>query len=451
MDLEGGFNTYRYCKDHNVPLSHNLYTNLLSLTAGLGDPGCGSLMRRAAPPKDYQKAMEIYSTIKELEIVPAEAAFSALIRCCCTEGYRDQALLLYEDMKKVGLEAKLRGITPLITAFGAVGDTDTCFYLFDEMKARWNIEPTEKEYYGLLQACSIKQDARFMSIVDEMMEDLMVLHNQETLDLLTQHLCKTDYGFQHISSSVNTEGVLLNLDADCNIHAQLQSIDLNVDTRAGLLDQLQSFAIDRDPAQKHKLNNKVKDYVSVATPVAPPTEPSPSEQPTAEATAVSTSETPTVPVPSEPRKTLHLPKANEEKWSAFTSWLAHKHATQPFDIIVDGANVGYYKQNFPGAPPHIDYHQLHALLESLIHEHHRQPLLIIHSRHLGEHMISATHKDAQVIREMIASWRARNLIYATPKGFNDDWFWLYATVKYQVPVVTNDEMRDHHFKLLAPR
>ena len=30
----------------------------------------------------------------------------------------------------------------------------------------------------------------------------------------------------------------------------------------------------------------------------------------------------------------------------------------PYDVIVDGANVGYYKQNFAGAPKHIDYRQV---------------------------------------------------------------------------------------------
>ena len=40
-------------------------------------------------------------------------------------------------------------------------------------------------------------------------------------------------------------------------------------------------------------------------------------------------------------------------------------------------------------------------------------------------------------------------------GNNDDWYWLYAAVYQgeasQVSVVTNDQMRDHHFNMLAPR
>ena len=38
-------------------------------------------------------------------------------------------------------------------------------------------------------------------------------------------------------------------------------------------------------------------------------------------------------------------------------------------------------------------------------------------------------------------------------GNNDDWYWLYAAVCSgdNILVVTNDQMRDHHFCMLAPR
>ena len=37
-----------------------------------------------------------------------------------------------------------------------------------------------------------------------------------------------------------------------------------------------------------------------------------------------------------------------------------------YDVIVDGANVGYYKQNFSGAPTHIDYRQVDWMVRQLI-------------------------------------------------------------------------------------
>ena len=36
-----------------------------------------------------------------------------------------------------------------------------------------------------------------------------------------------------------------------------------------------------------------------------------------------------------------------KQWEAFTSWLGRR-GKGAFDVIIDGANVGYYKNNFPG-------------------------------------------------------------------------------------------------------
>lgn len=49
--------------------------------------------------------------------------------------------------------------------------------------------------------------------------------------------------------------------------------------------------------------------------------------------------------------------------------------------------------------------------------------------------------------------RANKELYATPVGSNDDWYWLFACVKAGAEglLVSNDEMRDHIFQLLAPK
>jgi hypothetical protein len=142
-----------------------------------------------------------------------------------------------------------------------------------------------------------------------------------------------------------------------------------------------------------------------------------------------------------------------DRWNHFVNWLEHKlyncdcHAerSKPFDIIIDGGNVGYYKQNYAGAPDHVDYHQIQTTLVALQTLGYT-PLLILHSRHLSPRLVPA--HDAKVV-DYIHSWKAMDCVYATPKGFNDDWFWCFAAVKYRLQVVTNDEMRDHHFQLLA--
>jgi len=42
--------------------------------------------------------------------------------------------------------------------------------------------------------------------------------------------------------------------------------------------------------------------------------------------------------------------------------------------------VGYYKQNFAGAPKHVSFEQMDAVLRHFQREGHR-PLIILHNRH----------------------------------------------------------------------
>lgn len=44
-------------------------------------------------------------------------------------------------------------------------------------------------------------------------------------------------------------------------------------------------------------------------------------------------------------------------------------------------------------------------------------------------------------------------LWCTPKGSNDDWYWLYGAVSKgeRGILVSNDKLRDHIFALLRPR
>lgn len=46
-----------------------------------------------------------------------------------------------------------------------------------------------------------------------------------------------------------------------------------------------------------------------------------------------------------------------KNWKGFQEWL-QRRGRDAYDVIIDGANVGYYKQNFMGAPKHVDYTQI---------------------------------------------------------------------------------------------
>jgi hypothetical protein len=75
-----------------------------------------------------------------------------------------------------------------------------------------------------------------------------------------------------------------------------------------------------------------------------------------------------------------------------------------FDVIVDGANVGYYKQNFAGAPSHIDYRQVDWMIRQLIIRGFK-PLLILHCRHLAPGVVPEDR------RAIVDRWISEGNIY----------------------------------------
>lgn len=85
-----------------------------------------------------------------------------------------------------------------------------------------------------------------------------------------------------------------------------------------------------------------------------------------------------------------------------------------------------------------------------------EPLLILHERHL-DLIDSSSHQglSASVVpdkyKAIVNSWIESSRLFATPRSSNDDWFWLFGAAYLDCQVITNDEMRDHHFKVLSER
>jgi len=76
------------------------------------------------------------------------------------------------------------------------------------------------------------------------------------------------------------------------------------------------------------------------------------------------------------------------------------------------------------------------------------PTVFLHERHLSGPSLDS-HGGRN--REVLNRWRNQGIVVVpTPSNINDDLCWMYAAVKHRCMVVTNDQMRDHHFGLLAP-
>jgi proteinaceous RNase P len=77
-----------------------------------------------------------------------------------------------------------------------------------------------------------------------------------------------------------------------------------------------------------------------------------------------------------------------------------------------------------------------------------RPLVILHVNRTKPHPSQRAAAAA-----VLGRLQAAGCFYATPAGSNDDWYWMYAAVAAgpRGLLVSNDEMRDHMFQLLAPR
>merc|ERR1711862_569049 len=143
----------------------------------------------------------------------------------------------------------------------------------------------------------------------------------------------------------------------------------------------------------------------------------------------------------------------KKQWNDFKTFLKNNN---DYNIVIDGANVGYYKKGIPSnnsilkKPMHVDYNQIHTMVQYFSSSSQKQKVLIImHTRHFD-----TNNNIPSYAIPIIKSWINNNQLYKVPKGLNDDCFWLYASFLKQnknIKLVTNDKMRDHYFQMCNER
>ncbi|CAO2038027.1 unnamed protein product [Urochloa humidicola] len=133
---------------------------------------------------------------------------------------------------------------------------------------------------------------------------------------------------------------------------------------------------------------------------------------------------------------LAITRERNSNFEKFQKWL-ERHG--PFEAVVDAANVGLFSHK------HLSLSKVNAVADAIRQRFasRKWPLIVLHNRHLTGERIKkpSNHK-------LVEKWRQENSIYATPNGSNDDWYWLYATIRCKCLIITNDEMRDHTFQIL---
>jgi len=137
-------------------------------------------------------------------------------------------------------------------------------------------------------------------------------------------------------------------------------------------------------------------------------------------------------------------------FQTFTKWLK---VNGPFDVVVDGANVGYYQWRPRDGDDILNYDQINQIWDYWRREGKRV-LVVLHERHVETDKMSRLPKyNFQGVVEKLKATRS---LYLTPKGSNDDWYCLYAGLtgtrsNPRMFMITNDQMRDHHFATLSTR
>ena len=143
----------------------------------------------------------------------------------------------------------------------------------------------------------------------------------------------------------------------------------------------------------------------------------------------------------------------EADFASFTRWVESEIASGgPFEYVLDGANIGFYGQGRDakgkaGGEKEIYFchDQVDALYRAVAAQSPRV-LIVLHVNHINDSKLSPSAAAA------VARWREAGVLLTSPAGHNDDWYWLYTAMSSgaDCKVVSNDEMRDHHFGMLAP-
>lgn len=180
----------------------------------------------------------------------------------------------------------------------------------------------------------------------------------------------------------------------------------------------------------------------------------------------------------------------------FKKWLEEQ---PPFDIVIDGANVGFNNQNREGGL--FQYSQIDAVIDKL-RETGSRVLLVLHPKWLREDADRTVTKrkkrkldqinlegnmgssdDSAEDQEgepeiqypfdpitcaeraapagtplaYIRKWKEAECLVRVPAKDCDDWYWLFAALSSarrgarHVQVVSNDHMRDHHWRMVGHR
>ncbi|KAJ3681481.1 hypothetical protein LUZ60_015970 [Juncus effusus] len=348
-----------------------------------------------------KRGFEIYKRMREDEhIVADEAAYTALARLAAAKRDPHLAFDLVKRMAQGGIPPKLRSYGPALHGFCDMGLVDLAHEVESHMDSH-GIVPEESELAALLQLNSTKGQADQVYRLLHKIRPLIRQVSEPTADIIQSWFRSAS------SSSVGSASW------------DPQLIKKEVTRRGGGWHGVGWLGAGEWRVQRSEMDGLGACIKCGERLVCIDIDPQETEG---------------------FRKSLvSLPGFRNAKnaFLQFTKWL---EKNGPFDAVIDAANVGLCNQR------DFSFHQVRNVISEIreASPSKKMPLIILHAKRLNDE-IARIPKNKRIIE----SWSRAGVLYATPPGSNDDWYWLYAAVSCKSLLVTNDEMRDHLFQLLG--
>jgi pentatricopeptide repeat protein len=458
-DLAAAMEAYKDARSKNIRLEAQSFYNLLNLCDGLersvhiGTPKTSTSSSQNADTNTkvaqsvdnatrQQYAFQLKDHMKELNYPLNETAYSAIVKLLAKNKEFDSAETLLSEAEQVQqCKPKLRLYSSLLIAYCEASQMLDALDIWQRLTKR-SLQITEREYTALMKCATVTGDSLVLQrVLTDLAEDILVPSKGTVASVLEwfelAHSFYNEALTKKRSDATKVKDFLEEIHKGekesppdmgpvVNVDGWRISSACPVDTNTGVI---QTGCLKGCRLNPVSISQRAWDEMkSMNAKIVIDGE-------------VEGSSSHFQGGKKGKKRLKFCPNERKQQWENFAEFL---RSIGHVDVVIDGANVGKFEQNFADAPRHVDYNQINWVIRHFTRMG-KKVLLVLHERHFNPNMMPDKYRPLQ------ERWEREKLLYKSPRGMNDDWFWLHAAYSYKSLVVTNDEMRDHHFQMLAPR
>ncbi|QDZ19194.1 proteinaceous RNase P [Chloropicon primus] len=396
QDAEKAVGLFDRALDLGYPLNQKALQTILHLIAG-GEEWMDHLYLSKeeydSPEQKRRRSLsardaDIYKYLKSNSIEMNEFMYTGLARIATLSGNPEGALRIANDCKvkdKGSAKAKprLRTYTPALLGFCHAGNLEKAMEVESELR-RLEIGLTEHEYRAMLSCATRTKNETYGTYILECMLREITKVEEQTAQVLEEYFNMKNEILEDGQDGkyVVTRG-LVSAEGVCQESGlQVQRLDLKEGEMKTLAEKIRGLALKREA---------------------------------------------------------------KGDW-AFQNFSQYLQRHGPFDMIIDGANVGFFGQSKKGIFTFAQVEAMVAKVKEMWPD--KKPLVILHRKRIQQFTWRNNENE-----EIVENMKSRKELFSTPAGSNDDWYWIYAAVLsgQKGLIVTNDEMRDHIFQTLESK